>query len=195
MSYIYLTADAHFGHGNIGVYCNRPTARKEDLVDGKWVSGLAAVAAAERMDAFLIRKWNERVKPEDTVFHLGDFVTYGCAMGVKGQRNKPEWYEGQLNGKIVHVLGNHDRNNRLTRGLESATIKIGGKLFLMRHHPQYDPNSDPAACGVLCGHVHDNWPERFINGIPFINVGVDVRGYQPIRVGDVFGIYERMMRQ
>jgi len=51
----WFSADDHFGHGNIIKYCNRPFKDSND------------------MNSSLIRNWNQRVKPEDTVFHVGDF--------------------------------------------------------------------------------------------------------------------------
>ena len=50
MSTVFFTADPHFGHTNIIRYENRP------------------FASAEEMDQELIRRWNETVSPEDTVY-------------------------------------------------------------------------------------------------------------------------------
>ena len=55
MSKIFYTADLHLGHANIIKYCNRPF---KDV---------------DQMNETLIRNWNSRVKPEDTVIHNGDF--------------------------------------------------------------------------------------------------------------------------
>jgi len=52
----FITADTHFGHANIIKYCQRPF---KDV---------------EAMDKALIRSWNERVKPEDTVFKKNDKI-------------------------------------------------------------------------------------------------------------------------
>ena len=54
---IYFTSDTHFGHANIIKYCKRPFANVDEM-------NIALVAA-----------WNAKVKPEDTVYHLGD-VTF-----------------------------------------------------------------------------------------------------------------------
>ena len=50
----WWTSDYHFSHFNIIRYCKRP------------------FETAEEMNETIIRKHNERVKPEDTVFFLGD---------------------------------------------------------------------------------------------------------------------------
>ena len=53
---IFFTSDTHFGHGGaLGLY-RRP---------------FASVAA---MNEGLVERWNEAVKPEDVVWHLGDFA-------------------------------------------------------------------------------------------------------------------------
>ncbi len=59
----WWTSDYHFSHFNIIRYCERP------------------FKTAEEMDETIIRKHNERVKPEDTVFFLGDFIFKGGKEG------------------------------------------------------------------------------------------------------------------
>ena len=82
MSTVFFTADPHFGHTNIIRYENRP------------------FASAEEMDQELIRRWNETVSPEDTVYLLGDFSFYG--------KEKSTEILSALQGHIRLVMGNHD---------------------------------------------------------------------------------------
>jgi len=79
---IYFTSDQHFGHKNIITYSNRPFENERE------------------MDNYIINKYNERVSPDDTVYHLGDF-------GICEDWRKREILV-QLNGKKILVLGNHD---------------------------------------------------------------------------------------
>lgn len=53
------------------------------------------------MNAEIVRRWNEVVMPDDTVYHLGD-----VALG-KIDDSLPR--VGELNGYKVLILGNHDR--------------------------------------------------------------------------------------
>jgi hypothetical protein len=52
----FFTADHHFNHKRIIEYSSRPF---KDV---------------DEMNEVLIRKWNEKIKPKDTVYHLGDFA-------------------------------------------------------------------------------------------------------------------------
>ena len=78
---IWFTSDTHFNHSKILDFCKRPFA---DIAEH---------------DAALIKNWNDLVKPEDTVFHLGDFCWGGTS----------KWREilSQLNGHIYLIRGNH----------------------------------------------------------------------------------------
>ena len=76
---VWFTADHHFGHANIIKYTRRPFA---DAIE---------------MDKMLVERWNEVVRPEDTVFHLGDF-TLAARMP----------YVDKLSGRIRVVPGGHD---------------------------------------------------------------------------------------
>nr|WP_314887518.1 metallophosphoesterase [uncultured Campylobacter sp.] len=82
---IYFTSDLHFGHSNIVKFhpCFRP------------------FSSVEAMDKVLIRLWNERVNPCDTVYNIGD-LSFHKDMGTNIS------IFSKLNGKHVLVLGNHD---------------------------------------------------------------------------------------
>ena len=59
----------------------------------------------EEMDSDIITKWNEYVKPEDTVIFGGDFL-----MNTKSSEIYDEFWKlrNQLNGTIYFIKGNHD---------------------------------------------------------------------------------------
>jgi len=131
------------------------------------------------MNNALIRNWNERVKPEDTVYHIGDFC---FKTGREGSGVSPLEFETKLNGKIIHILGNHDRNNTLKNSIFEASIFFDKKVWKMRHKPNEHVLSYGNTVPViyLCGHVHDAWKFKEVEDRLFINVGCDVWNYRPI---------------
>ena len=56
----WLVSDTHFGHEKICLF------KREDG------SPLRPFSHADEMDEFMVKAWNERVKPSDKVYHLGD---------------------------------------------------------------------------------------------------------------------------
>jgi calcineurin-like phosphoesterase family protein len=166
---LFFTSDQHFHHKNIIRLCSRPFA---DI---------------DEMNAELVRRHNERVGPDDTVWHLGDFAFAGVTRTAE--------VLAQLHGHHRLIKGNHDdRRVRLFRaGFETVDygpmeLSIGGVVVTLSHYPYVYPDSDPhdaefehrAATdegGVLVhGHVHTRWARKG----RMINVGVDVRGFAPM---------------
>lgn len=170
----FFTADTHFGHENVISYCNRPF---EDVLE---------------MNDILIQNWNAVVQPGDTVFHLGDFAL--------GPKHFWRSYREALNGRIIYILGNHDtvvpiqRFNSMVVLARDFTAMTSiyhaptGESIGLAHIPTGDPIDNrgyvrPICNEVVdyhfCGHVHDAWKERTVDGIRCINVGVDVWDYTP----------------
>ena len=83
----FLVSDTHFGHEKTCTVFKR--------ADG---SPLRPFASAEEMDEFMVRAWNDRVRPKDKVYHLGDVVINRKFLNVLGR----------LNGDKVLIRGNHD---------------------------------------------------------------------------------------
>lgn len=150
MGQILFTADHHFGHRAIIGYCHRPFA---DVAE---------------MDRAMIESWNRAVRPEDAVFHLGDFAL--------GPAERIAELLAGLNGYKVLVLGNHDRSAKrmVELGFDEACKEAAHEGWCLRHWPP--PEGDAAP--TLCGHVHGLWERRGAA----VNVGVDVRGYLPLSV-------------
>ena len=90
MSKIFFTSDHHFGHSNIIKFCKRPF---KDV---------------EEMNEVLIERWNEKINPEDEVYHIGDFAMTKDNELVANILDK-------LNGTKYLIVGNHEDaalNNR-----------------------------------------------------------------------------------
>lgn len=87
MPSVFLVSDTHFGHEKTCTVFKRE--------DG---SPLRPFKSAEEMDEEMVRRWNERVRPTDKVYHLGDVVINRKALGILRR----------LNGDKVLIRGNHD---------------------------------------------------------------------------------------
>lgn len=168
---IFFTSDLHLGHENIIRFCNRPY---RDL---------------QHMNESLIRNWNERVRQRDTVYHIGDFA---FKTGLQGGRLDPYEYEQELNGTIVHIMGNHDKNNHLRNSIYQAKMRFGGKKWILQHKP---PLQEEIKDGYhyLVGHVHEKWKFRMMGKSVIFNVGVDVNNYRPLKLYEVIVNVDRFL--
>lgn len=168
----WWTSDYHFSHFNIIRYCNRP------------------FETAEEMNETIIRKHNERVKPEDTVFFLGDFIFKG---GKEGGVEKYLLFEKRLNGKFIFIEGNHDNNNSLKTIITKMYIHYGSKTICMTHRPEH---ADPSVPLNFCGHVHDKYKiKRLSDDSLIINFSVDVWNYYPVSFKQINSCVVEFLRQ
>lgn len=164
---IWFTSDTHFGHKNIIKYSKRPF---KDLY---------------HMDSTLIKNFNERIKPEDTVYFLGDFCFRNTKGGKPGEGtlNKAKYYREQLNGNWIFVRGNHDHSNSLKTHIESILLRYGGEEINLCHKPE---DADPYIKFNFTGHVHElNEIQKITENSYSINVGVDVWKYRPVSFDEI----------
>lgn len=186
MKETFFTADTHFGHKNVIPYCKRPYTDTHE------------------MDEDLIKKWNETVSPDDTIFHLGDFA-FASQLRTKE-------IIGRLNGYKILIMGNHDRKNAdwwesagFNRAMKPPYGQVvsylegpdkAGVRFYMSHFPhrevmgEYDqrdylaqraPQRAVLDRPLVHGHVHESWKLR----PNLVNAGVDVWGYKPVHLSKV----------
>ena len=87
MPSVWLISDTHFGHEKTCTVFKR--------ADG---SPLRPFGSAEEMDEFMVKAWNDRVRPNDKVYHLGDVVISKKNLSILSR----------LNGDKVLIRGNHD---------------------------------------------------------------------------------------
>ena len=83
----FLISDTHFGHAGVCRFLRN---------DG--VTKLRPWDTPEEMDEEMVKRWNERVRPNDKVYHLGDVVINRKHLATLGR----------LNGDKVLIRGNHD---------------------------------------------------------------------------------------
>ena len=141
------------------------------------------------MDETIINNWNSVVKPNDIVFHLGDFAFASNA----------RWKQliQALNGHIYLIVGNHDeirypghQTFDLFEGVTSQLIvKIDGQAIYLNHYPFlcYGGAWYKDAVWQLYGHVHSG-PHcegkdmsRLSVTFPYqYDVGVDNNNYIPV---------------
>ena len=189
----YFTADYHLSHANIIKYANRPFIRMGDVDEElDWVSPEIKEQRCQEMNLAIVKNHNKVVNDGDVVYHVGDFC-------FKGTRNAIYW-EQQLNGTIVHIRGNHDRNNGVKTLITSCIMEFGGRIIYVKHTPPIDRQMETleshiiSMCDfIICGHVHDSWKHKLIevwsHGCRVeriaLNVGIDVWEYQPISINSI----------
>ena len=164
---VWFTADTHFRHRNIMMLDGRP------------------FDSIEEHDAELIRRWNEKVKPGDTVYHLGDF----CFSGVA----RSQHFKNQLNGDIILIKGNHDGGMTRMRKVfpnvyKTLQIEIGGRKLWLSHRPRKDSHIPTEEEGwLLHGHTHKGGRKVHEKQI---NVNVMYWDYYPVSEFEISGIIE-----
>lgn len=126
---LYFIADTHFNDPDIIRYENRP------------------FTGVEEINETIIKNWNERVKPDDEIYHLGD-------VGENAQD-----IIAKLNGRKFLVKGNHDtRPNVVYRNMGFEEVYdhpiVLQNFFICSHEPIYVNMNMPYA--NIFGHVHNS---------------------------------------
>jgi calcineurin-like phosphoesterase family protein len=163
----FFLSDNHWGHANIIKYTNRPF---KDVHHMNWE---------------MTNNWNSVVKPDDLVYHPGDF-----SMGQPGK------YVQHLNGKIILIKGNHDKLSQCRGHFQEIhedklEIELGGHKILLCHYYYKDmlgdfdhkfkdrmPSYKPGQI-LLHGHAHDSIP-KLNKKYKAINCSVEHWNYTPI---------------
>lgn len=164
---IYVTSDFHLGHDKPFIYEAR---------------GFKSV---EEMNFEIIKRYNEIVTPEDTVYILGDCVL--------GPIDNVAMLAG-LNGHKILLAGNHCTDNRLAAYDQAhifeqtrlaIRLKYNGYTFYLSHYPTIISNYDDKGLKTmtinLCGHTHTTNPFYHMQmGIMSYHVEVDAHDCRPI---------------
>lgn len=188
MSNIWFTSDTHFHHKNI---CRGVTEWEER--DGLGEQKTRNYDTLEEMDEDIIFKFNSLVKPEDTLWHLGDW-SFGGHEQIKIFRDR-------LNCKTVHLIfGNHDQHiepiNSPYRQLfasaqyyKEISLKLDQKWkqfqkikFCLFHYSMRVWNKSHHNSIHLYGHSHGTLPDA---GNRSMDVGVDTNNLYPYHLDEV----------
>ena len=177
----YYISDTHFGHDNIIGYADRP------------------FSSSLEMDEFMIARWNEIVKPEDHITHLGDVT---MARGGRVQQDAFIRLMKRLNGHKRLFLGNHDHfpiKTYLEAGFEKIYATWRDEQGLLFAHIPVHPSAIGSAKACIHGHIHQNdspAPAIFEgkDGAkwikPYVNISVEKTAYRPIHYDEIMARVE-----
>lgn len=148
----YYIADCHFFHGKLNTKMDQ-----------------RGFESPEEMNAYMLEKWNAKVRKNDEVVILGD-LSWGKAQETNELLEK-------LHGRLYLILGNHDRflTSKDYNAARFQWIKPyeelhdNGRKVILCHYPimcyngQYrlDENGNPRTY-MLYGHVHDTFDQRLM---------------------------------
>jgi calcineurin-like phosphoesterase family protein len=139
MSNRFVISDTHFGHTN--------SWEKFKLPNG---DPLRPFTSTEEMDETMVERWNAVVKPQDTVYHLGDVVI----------NKKSLHHVKRLNGKKRLIRGNHDifkDQDYRDVGFDSLYgVRVFVDKFILSHIPLHPDSVTDRFRVNIHGHLHAN---------------------------------------
>jgi calcineurin-like phosphoesterase family protein len=136
MPAVFLVSDTHFGHAGVCRFTRS---------DG--CTPLRPWDDAAEMDEAMVAAWNDRVRPTDKVYHLGDVVINRRALSTLAR----------LNGDKVLIRGNHDifrddEYRRYFRELRAYHVMNG---MILSHIPVHEASLGRFGVNIH-GHTHAN---------------------------------------
>jgi calcineurin-like phosphoesterase family protein len=136
MPAVFLVSDTHFGHAGV---CR--------FVRNDGVTKLRPWDDPQEMDEAMIERWNERVRPGDKVYHLGDVVINRKSLVTLSR----------LNGDKVLIRGNHDifrddEYRKYFRELRAYHVMNG---MILSHIPVHEASLGRFGVNIH-GHTHAN---------------------------------------
>lgn len=176
----FLVSDTHFGHAGV---CRFTEA------DG--VTKIRPWTDPDVMDEAMIQRWNDVVRPNDKVYHLGDVVINRKALPTLAR----------LNGDKVLIRGNHDifRDDEYRpyfRELRAYHVMDG---MIFSHIPLHEASLGRFGTNIH-GHLHTGRVKKARgvdvrtgtvlysdeNDVRYHCVCVEQTGFSPILLEDVY---------
>lgn len=167
---LYVTSDQHFGHAAARGFYRRP------------------FASLAEMDAAMVAAWNDVVRVEDEVWHLGDFA-------VRQTPSRLAELLTLLHGRKHLVTGNNDNDAVCTASGWStvqpyAELQCGATPMVLCHYPFRSWRGMAKGAVNLHGHSHGR-----LKPVPRQHdVGVDARGFSPVAITSFVAVESRKAR-
>ena len=136
MPAVFLVSDTHFGHAGVCRFTRNDGGTK-----------LRPWTDPAEMDEVMVKAWNERVRPNDKVYHLGDVVINRKSLDIMSR----------LNGDKVLIRGNHDifrdeDYRKYFRELRAYHVMNG---MILSHIPIHEESLGRFGVNIH-GHLHAN---------------------------------------
>lgn len=135
MPSVFLVSDTHFGHAGV---CRFTHPDDPEVKLRPWTD-------PDEMDDEMVRRWNDRVRHNDKVYHLGDVVINRKALKTLHR----------LNGDKVLIRGNHDifpdvEYREYFRELRAYHVMNG---MILSHIPLHEASLGRFGVNIH-GHLH-----------------------------------------
>lgn len=175
MKTVFFTADHHFGHKNIIKYSNRP------------------FESVQEMDETMIQRWNEKIKPGDEVYHLGD-------VGLCSPEKLRKILD-RLNGQKYLIKGNHEKSAIACKEkfewikdyhelvVPDTEFEKGKQMIVLFHYALRVWNAGHWGTYHLYGHSHGMLEDR--SDFRCFDVGVDCHDFYPLSYEEVKAVMKQ----
>jgi calcineurin-like phosphoesterase family protein len=144
------------------------------------------------MDETMIERWNAKVKPSDTVYHLGDVVI----------NKKYLHLVSRLNGRKILIRGNHDifkDDDYREVGFEQLHgVRVFVDKFIFSHIPLHPDCVSERFKVNVHGHLHANeitWTPKHPKLVQidprYLCVSVEHTNYEPLHFDEVQALIDK----
>lgn len=158
---IFVISDTHFGHRNIYNFIEPdglPVRRNDDNTP----------RTMDETDELMIQNWNNVVRDQDIIYHLGD-VYFGQGYV----------HLHRLRGRKRLILGNHDdgKDERLQQIFQKIMVwrMFPGWKIVLSHVPLHESGLEGKVNYNFHGHIHNKPNVSPVH----INCSVERMGYIP----------------
>jgi len=174
MKDIFVISDTHFNHANILKFLKADGSRSRPEFKN-----------VEEMNEVIIDNWNKTIKPDDIIYHLGDF-TFGGAHNIA--KIAP-----RLNGRKRIILGNHDYDaadfvghfDKITSWRVFSKKDTFRKTVALCHYPLHWSACDRADINIH-GHLH----YQTVDDHRYVNVCVEHTNYKPVSIEEIIDAWD-----